>query len=140
MQFAGANIASALPISLQAAGGTFDTNGNNATLSGTISGPGGLTKIGAGTLMLSGTSTYGGDTNVNGGTLFVSGSIANSHTFVNSGGTLAGTGTVGSQTPQPTPTSEIVALADQIRHMDQINARHRFEQFACQMRCGSGAI
>ena len=40
LQFAGTNIASALPISLQAAGGTFDTNGNNATLSGTISGPG----------------------------------------------------------------------------------------------------
>jgi YVTN family beta-propeller protein/autotransporter-associated beta strand protein len=98
LQFAGTNIASALPISLQAAGGTFDTNGNNATLSGTISGPGGLTKIGAGSLMLSGTSTYSGDTNVNGGTLFVSGSIANSHTFVNSGGTLAGTGTVGSVT------------------------------------------
>ena len=44
----------ALPISLQSAGGTVDTNGNNAMLSGAISGPGGLTKIGAGTLTLSG--------------------------------------------------------------------------------------
>jgi YVTN family beta-propeller protein len=41
MQFAGANISSSLPILLQAAGGTFDTNGNNATLAGAISGPGG---------------------------------------------------------------------------------------------------
>ena len=69
MQFAGANITSALPISLQAAGGTFDTNGNNATLSGAISGPGSLTKIGAGTLTLSGAGTYTGATAVNVGTL-----------------------------------------------------------------------
>jgi autotransporter-associated beta strand protein len=69
MQFAGAGIASALPISLQAAGGTFDTNGNNAVLSGTISGPGSLTKIGIGTLTLSGSGSYGGGTFVNVGTL-----------------------------------------------------------------------
>jgi outer membrane autotransporter protein len=69
LQIAGANIVSALPIVLQAAGGTVDTNGNNATLSGPISGPGGLTKIGAGTLMLSGSSTYTGATSVNAGTL-----------------------------------------------------------------------
>jgi hypothetical protein len=29
-----------LPITLQSQGGTVDTNGNNATLSGAISGPG----------------------------------------------------------------------------------------------------
>jgi YVTN family beta-propeller protein/autotransporter-associated beta strand protein len=69
LQIAGANIVSALPITLQAAGGIIDTNGNNATLSGPISGPGGLTKIGAGTLMLSGSSTYIGATSVNAGTL-----------------------------------------------------------------------
>jgi outer membrane autotransporter protein len=69
MQFAGANIASSLPILLQAAGGTFDTNGNNATLAGAISGPGGLTKIGPGTLTLSGSGTYTGATSVNAGTL-----------------------------------------------------------------------
>ena len=69
LQFAGANIASALPISLQAAGGTFDTGGNNATLSGVINGPGSLTKTGAGTLTLAGASTYTGATWINGGTL-----------------------------------------------------------------------
>jgi YVTN family beta-propeller protein/autotransporter-associated beta strand protein len=99
LQFAGANIASSLPILLQAAGGTFDTNGNNATLAGTISGAGGLTKIGAGTLTLSGSSTYSGPTAVNGGTLEVDGSIASSSlTTVNSGGTLTGIGTVGNLT------------------------------------------
>jgi YVTN family beta-propeller protein/autotransporter-associated beta strand protein len=69
LQIAGANIASALPVTLQSQGGTIDTNGNNATLSGAISGPGSLTKIGAGTLTLSGSSTYTGATNVNAGTL-----------------------------------------------------------------------
>jgi YVTN family beta-propeller protein/autotransporter-associated beta strand protein len=69
LQIAGANIASSLPVALQSQGGTIDTNGNTATLSGTISGPGSLTKIGLGTLTLSGSSTYAGATNVNAGTL-----------------------------------------------------------------------
>ncbi|MGO4712099.1 autotransporter domain-containing protein [Bradyrhizobium sp. 2TAF24] len=69
LRFAGTNIVSALPITLTAAGGTFDTAGNHAALSGTISGPGGLAKIGAGTLTLSGAGTYGGPTLVNAGTL-----------------------------------------------------------------------
>jgi outer membrane autotransporter protein len=69
LQFAAPGITSALPISLQTAGGTFDTSGNNATLSGTISGPGGLTKIDAGTLTLTGDNAYTGGTTIAAGTL-----------------------------------------------------------------------
>jgi autotransporter-associated beta strand protein len=47
----------------------LDTNGNNATLAGAIGGAGGLTKVGAGTMTLSGASTYLGGTTVNAGTL-----------------------------------------------------------------------
>ena len=48
---------------------TFDTAGNQITLSGTLSGDGGLTVTGGGILELSGTNTYTGDTVVNQGTL-----------------------------------------------------------------------
>jgi autotransporter-associated beta strand protein len=81
-------------VTLNAGGGTVDTNGNNSTLGGTISGTGSLTKIGAGALTLAGSSTYSGPTNVNAGILNVNGSLA-STVFVNSGGTLMGTGTIG---------------------------------------------
>jgi autotransporter-associated beta strand protein len=80
------------------AGATFDTNGNNVTLASVLSGPGGMTKIGAGVLTLSGANSYSGATTVNAGTLFVNGSIANSAVSVNSGATLAGIGTVGATT------------------------------------------
>ena len=56
-------------VTLNSGGGSFDTNGNNATLAGDIGGAGGLTKIGPGTLILSGTSSYTGETHVNAGTL-----------------------------------------------------------------------
>ena len=58
-------------ISLLAQGGTIDTNGFNASLSGDIINPGSLTKIGIGTLTLSGNNTYSGGTNLNGGILAV---------------------------------------------------------------------
>jgi outer membrane autotransporter protein len=64
-----ASFTSARTFALNAGGGTFDTNGNAVTLSGDIGGVGGLTKIGAGTLTLSGTGDYLGGTNINGGTL-----------------------------------------------------------------------
>jgi autotransporter-associated beta strand protein len=73
---------------------TVDTQSNTLTLSGSISGTGGLDKIGSGTLILTGVSTYTGDTNVNEGVLTVNGSLV-SAVSVNEGGTLTGTGTIG---------------------------------------------
>lgn len=50
-------------ISLQGSGGTFNV-GSDSTLSGAISGSGGLTKTGSGSLTLSGANTYTGATTV----------------------------------------------------------------------------
>ncbi|WP_440647101.1 autotransporter-associated beta strand repeat-containing protein [Candidatus Pelagibacter sp. HIMB1521] len=51
---------------------------NDKTLSGVISGSGGLTKAGSSTYTLSGTNTYTGNTNINSGTLIVSGTLSDS--------------------------------------------------------------
>ena len=57
-------------IVLGASGGTFLTDsGKTLTTADVISGSGSLTKIGAGTLDLTGTNTFTGALNMNGGTL-----------------------------------------------------------------------
>jgi autotransporter-associated beta strand protein len=67
--------------------GVMQEGGHNDGIGGS------LTKIGSGTLDLTGVNTYTGNTNINSGVLKVDGSIT-SNTFVNLHGTLAGTGTV----------------------------------------------
>ncbi|SDW39308.1 outer membrane autotransporter barrel domain-containing protein [Variovorax sp. YR634] len=64
---------------LGASGGTFDTNGNDVTLASGISGTGGLTKTGTGTLTLTNANSYTGETTISNGTLKLAGA-----------GTLAG--------------------------------------------------
>lgn len=55
-----------LNTSLGTGGGTLDTNGFNAIHSGQITGTGGLTKIGGGSLVLSGDNSFSGGMNVTG--------------------------------------------------------------------------
>ncbi len=60
---------------------------NTTTIASVVSGTGGVTKAGNGTLELNGANTYSGGTAVNAGTLVISGSVAGSTTIA--GGTLA---------------------------------------------------
>lgn len=55
---------------------TLTTGSTSSTFAGRISGRGGLTKAGPGTLTLSGSNSFTGDTRVNGGTLVLDGTTA----------------------------------------------------------------
>lgn len=75
---------------------------SNDTISGVIAdggsvvGSGGtLTKIGYGTLLLTGANTYTGQTTVQSGKLQVDGSLASPSVLVDSGAVIAGAGTIG---------------------------------------------
>ncbi len=71
-------------------------NPNAQSFSGAISGSGVLTKLGAGTLTLTGSNTYSGLTTINAGNLAVNGSLpAGGSVNVNATGTLSGTGSAG---------------------------------------------
>ena len=79
---------------VQSQGGSIDTNGNNIEFSGAFTGVGGLAKLGAGILTLSGTSAINGSVDVNAGTLTVKAPLSLASLNVNNGGTLTGDGTI----------------------------------------------
>jgi len=77
-------------VSLPSGGGlTAGGDGASTTYSGVLSGPGGFTKAGAGTMILSGSNTYTGPTTVTGGVLEITGAITSSTSVsVSSGAVL----------------------------------------------------
>jgi T5SS/PEP-CTERM-associated repeat protein/autotransporter-associated beta strand protein len=90
-----ANLSTTNAMALNAAT-TIDTPSNRWTNAGVLSGSGPLSKIGLGTLTLSGTSTsYSGASTVNTGAMQVTGNLGTGTVTVNNGAALSGTGTVG---------------------------------------------
>lgn len=83
---------------LQAGGLIFDSNGRNVTASNSFDGIGGITKLGTGTLSLSGINTYTGTTTVSVGALQVgssgTGTTGTGAVTVQTGSTILGTGIV----------------------------------------------
>jgi autotransporter-associated beta strand protein len=78
---------------------TVNTGSVSATITSTLSGTSGFTKLGSGPLTLGGNSNYTGATKVDVGSLIVNGSTASgSAVTVASGATLGGSGTVGGAT------------------------------------------
>ncbi|MGA2500296.1 MAG: autotransporter-associated beta strand repeat-containing protein, partial [Tepidisphaeraceae bacterium] len=78
LQWAGGN-GQNLANNMTIAGGvttTLDSNGNSATLSGGISGAGGIAKIGSGTLTLTGANSFDGSVAINSGTINIQSSTA----------------------------------------------------------------
>jgi autotransporter-associated beta strand protein len=71
----------------------------NGTYSGAMSGDGALSKIGNGTLTMSGNSSaFSGTAAINAGTVALTGSLANAAMAINNGATLTGNGTAGAVT------------------------------------------
>lgn len=87
-------------VSLTGTGGNITTNAS-ASISATLNGSVGLTKLGAGTLTLSGANIYSNGTTVSAGTLIVNnttGSGTGTGLVSVTGGTLGGTGTISGAT------------------------------------------
>ncbi|NKW10707.1 hypothetical protein HGG76_20675 [Ochrobactrum tritici] len=84
-------ITSARAYHITSRNGTIDTGTNTDTLNGVIDGAGALTKVGGGTLVLTGANTYGGGTTISAGTLqlgsggaagSITGNVVNNGTLV----------------------------------------------------------
>ena len=75
---AGAAFSTSQPLTLSGSGGygNLDPAGYVVTLSGPLSGPGGLDMVGGGTLILSGSDTYSGGTTISAGTTKLGSSAA----------------------------------------------------------------
>jgi autotransporter-associated beta strand protein len=85
---AGTNLSVTIPSMTLAATGlhAFELDGGcTGTVSAAIGGAGGLTKAGAGALILSGTNAYTGTTVVSNGMLTVNGSLANANMMISNG-------------------------------------------------------
>jgi len=88
---AGAIITSSRAVTLGTGGGTFNTNGTAMTMATGVTGLGGLTKAGVGTLNLEGINSYTGGTTVAAGTLNLTGSMIGSLNIL-AGATFTTTG------------------------------------------------
>ncbi|MEI8071321.1 MAG: autotransporter-associated beta strand repeat-containing protein, partial [Planctomycetota bacterium] len=91
LEYTGVTTASTKPFTM-ATGGTgafqIDAAGTSLTLSGLITGTGGIMKTGAGTLRLTAGNTYSGTTQVNAGDLIISGAQTGNGPVVINGGKL----------------------------------------------------
>ena len=109
------NITTSLPMTLTGDGGNanIDVRTSPSTLSGILSGDGGLNKLGSGTLTLSGANSYNGNTFINAGKL-----------------SLTSTGSIGS-----TPIIDILSGAT-----FDVSAKNGFSLGATQTLMGSGTV
>ena len=97
---AASSFISNVPIVLATAGNNavFDTMNNALSLSAPLSGSGGLQKLGAGALVLFGSSSYSGGTVVSAGQLYLNGSATTPSVSVAAGATLGGLGAANAAT------------------------------------------
>ncbi|WP_034374585.1 Ig-like domain-containing protein, partial [Comamonas testosteroni] len=94
LEVAGSNVTLTNTIVLDTGGGRI-SNAHGLTLSGVLTNTNSFTKLGAGTLTLTGTSNYAGATNVNAGTLLVNGALVGTSSLtVAAGATLGGSGSI----------------------------------------------